>query len=277
MAIKNLLVGYNGLPASEAALAGALLMRNYFDAHLTGLYAHGGSTVAAHLKPWMPAHVRDAVLELEKTSTREVEAKFRAGCGDAPAENVHWIESEAKVHGAAAAYARFFDLTVLGLHEMAEGFDRTHLEIHPDRVAFDSGRPVILFPAGFTGAVFDSKAVLAWDGGRAAARALGDAMGILETEQEVEIVSVGRAPLRSALPGVDVKTLLERHGVSVTVTELPAAGRSVAEVLVEHCTQVKASLLVMGAYEHTPLREDLFGGVTHDIAQRAKIPVLMSH
>ena len=92
MAITNLLVGYDGLPVSEAALARALLMRDYFDAHLT----------------------------------------------------------------------------VPGLHEMAEGFDRTHPEIRPDRVAFDHGRPVIVFTEGITGAVIGSKAVLAWDGGRGA-------------------------------------------------------------------------------------------------------------
>jgi nucleotide-binding universal stress UspA family protein len=33
----------------------------------------------------------------------------------------------------------------------------------------------------------------------------------------------------------------------------------------------------MGAYEHSPLREGLIGGVTHDIALRASLPVLMSH
>ena len=33
----------------------------------------------------------------------------------------------------------------------------------------------------------------------------------------------------------------------------------------------------MGAYEHSPLREGLFGGVTQDISLGAEIPVLMSH
>lgn len=59
--------------------------------------------------------------------------------------------------------------------------------------------------------------------------------------------------------------------------ELPRKRRSIADVLVAHCEEAGASLLVMGAYEHSPLRENLIGGVTHDIAMRASIPVLMSH
>ena len=48
MAIKNILVAYNGLPGSEAALSGAVLMQQYFDAHLTGLFAHGGLYFLGH-------------------------------------------------------------------------------------------------------------------------------------------------------------------------------------------------------------------------------------
>lgn len=36
-------------------------------------------------------------------------------------------------------------------------------------------------------------------------------------------------------------------------------------------------LVAIGAYERTPLREGLIEGVTHDIALRASILVLMSH
>lgn len=44
----------------------------------------------------------------------------------------------------------------------------------------------------------------------------------------------------------------------------------------KHCESTGAGLLVMGAYEHSSLREGLIGGVTHDIAIKASIPVLMS-
>lgn len=108
-------------------------------------------------------------------------------------------------------------------------------------------------------------------------RALADAMQILKTETEVEIVSVGRSPLAESTPSIDVGMVLARHDVNVTLTELPREKKPFADTLVDHCEKTGAGLLVMGAYEHSPLREGLIGGVTHDIALCAKLPVLMSH
>lgn len=278
MSIKNILVAYNGLPGSEAALSGAVLMQKYFDAHLTGLFAHGNPFLSRQVnRTWIPRKVQEAILEAADSPTSDIQQKFHEICTDVAQDKLHWIDSGGSVQRTVARYARLFDITVLGMHETSADHNMAHIEIHPDRVAFDSGRPVMTFPANYTGSVFDGRAVVAWDGGRAAARALADAMQILETESEVEIVSVGRSPLADALPGIDVGMVLDRHDVNVTLTELPREKRPIADTLVDHCEKTKASLLVMGAYEHSPLREGLLGGVTHDIALRAKLPVLMSH
>ena len=277
MSIKNILVAYNGLPGSGAALHGAIEMQQFYDAHLTGLFAHGGSQLSSQIKPWMPQKVRDAIMEVENQAAEDIARSFRETCAEVPEDKLHWIDSGGPVQQTVARYARLFDITVLGVHEIPQTPGQSHTEIFPDRVTFDSGRPVMIFPAGYRGSVFNKKAVVAWDGGRAAARALADAMQILETETSVEIVSVGRSPLKDSLPGINVQTVLARHDVPVTIAELPKGKKTIADTLVEYCEQTGAGLLVMGAYEHSPLREGLIGGVTHDIALRASLPVLMSH
>lgn len=278
MSIKNILVAYNGLPGSEAALSGAVLMQQFFDAHVTGLFAHGNPFLSRQInKAWMPKRVQEAIIEASDSPTADVQRKFAEACQAVPPEKLHWVDSGGSVQRTVARYARLFDVTVLGMHETDLDHSLKHIDIHPDRVAFDSGRPVMTFPANYEGSVFNGRAVVAWDGGRAAARALADAMHILETESEVEIVSVGRSPLSDSMPGIDVGMVLDRHDVNVTLTELPREKRSIADTLVDHCEKTGASLLVMGAYEHSPLREGILGGVTHDIALRAKLPVLMSH
>jgi nucleotide-binding universal stress UspA family protein len=278
MSIKNILVAYNGLPGSESALSGAVLMQQFFDAHVTGLFAHGNPFLSRQIsRAWMPRKVQDAIIEAADSPTAEIQQKFHEACKDVPQDKLHWIDSGGSVQRTVARYARLFDLTVLGMHEANVDANMSHIEIHPDRVAFDSGRPVMTFPANYEGKVFNGRAVVAWDGGRAAARALADAMQILENEAEVEIVSVGRSPLADSMPGIDVGMVLDRHDVNVTLTELPRTKQPIADTLVDHCEKTGASLLVMGAYEHSPLREGLIGGVTHDIALRAKLPVLMSH
>jgi nucleotide-binding universal stress UspA family protein len=277
MSIKNILVAYNGLPGSDAALTGAVLMQKFYGAHLTGLFAHGNPFLSRQMKPWMPRKIQEAVMEVADSPNSEVQEKFRAVCADVPEDKLHWIDSGGSVQRTVARYARLFDITVLGMHESSLEANMSHIEIYPDRVTFDSGRPVIVFPANHEGSVFGQRAVVAWDGGRAAARALADAMQILETEDEVEVVSVGRSPLEGSLPGIDVEKILARHDVKVKLTQLPRSKKPIADTLVDHCEATGASLLVMGAYEHSPLREGLIGGVTHDISLRARIPVLMSH
>ena len=133
--------------------------------------------------------------------------KFDGICAEVPADKLHWIDSGGPVQRTVRPYARLFDITVLGMHESSLEHSQSHIEIYPDRVTFDSGRPVIVFPVQITKAAFSARnAVVAWDGGRAAARALADAMQILEAEDQVEMVSVGRSPLYGSLPGIDVKT-----------------------------------------------------------------------
>ena len=41
MAIKNILVAYNGTESSDCAVRLGLLMANKYDAHLTGVLTHG--------------------------------------------------------------------------------------------------------------------------------------------------------------------------------------------------------------------------------------------
>ena len=276
MSIKNILVAYNGLPGADAALQGAVMMQNHYDAHLTGLFAYGSSSLAGRIQPWMPQKVQDALLDVDTQSHQNIRDKFAEICGDIPADKKHWIENKGPVQRTLAAYARLYDITVLGMHETGD-YGQEHIEIHPDRVTLESGRPVISFPAGYPPKLTGRHVIVAWDGGRAAARALSDAMQILKHDDTIEIVSVGRLPLAQTLPDFDVTQFFERHDLHVTLTELPRDKRTIADTLVDHCQATGAGLLVMGAYEHSPLREGLIGGVTQDISTRAKIPVLMSH
>ncbi|MBE0412465.1 universal stress protein [Yoonia sp.] len=277
MAIKNILVAYNGLPGSDAALHGAVAMQRHYGTHLTGLFAHGGSKLSSQFKPWMPQKVQDAIMQVADEAHTELRGKFDQICAAVPDQKRHWVDSGGPVQPTITAYARLYDITILGMHETATAYGQSHIEIYPDRITYDSGRPVIIFPSSYRKPHFGKKTVVAWDGGRAASRALADATRFLEKDDPVEIVSVGRSPFSGSLPGIDAGQILQRHDLNVTLTELPRDRRSIADTLVDHCQQTNADLLVMGAYEHSPLREGLFGGVTRDIGMRANIPVLMSH
>jgi nucleotide-binding universal stress UspA family protein len=173
-----------------------------------------------------------------------------------------------------AECARGYDLTVIG--SRAAEIGREHFSARPDVVALRSGRPVILVPRDYepSGAPLGRRVLVAWDGKRAAARALGDAMHLLERGAEVTVLTVGEEPRRR--PGDDVVDLLGHHGITARRLVRPAS-RGIASTILGACDEIKADLLVMGAYEHSKFTEDLLGGVTQDILERASLPALMSH
>src|SRR3546814_20637012 len=76
-------------------------------------------------------------------------------------------------------------------------------------------------------------------------------------------------------PGVDrAARYLAQHGVSAEVRTVVAGSRNVGEVLLEQVADVRADLLLMGAYSHRRLRALLLGGVTRHVVAHAPCPVL---
>ena len=274
MAIKNLLVAYNGSNTSDAALHNAMLMQRKYDAHVTGLLVQGEPHMIGRGLPWMPESIRNSIATAAAEAADRLKARFGGATSGAPADRIHWIDSRGESNATVAEYGRLFDLTILGAYE--EMGAKEHLELHPDRIALISGRPVLVFPAGHLAKEIVEHAVLAWDGSRAAARAMNDAMQILETKALVTIVTVGKARPEASPPGIDVETALARHGVRTERVTLKE-GRSIARTILDHCAECGAGLLVMGAYEHSKFREDFLGGVTHTVLREAQLPVFLSH
>ncbi len=276
MAIKNILVAYNGSESSDAALEAALLMQAKYDAHLTGLLAHRSAESRLREETWVPDALRDTLDTLEAEHDGQIRARFDAACqGRVPDDQRHWIDIRGDADRTVADYAMLFDITLVGRRDAIEGPKRFNL--HPDRIAVASGRPVLVVPRSFRAEAIHQDAVLAWDGQRAATRALMDAMQILETKRLVRVVTVDTAGTGTPLAGIDVGTALGRHGVEVEMVRVPSAKGGVAETLLDYCKGVDAGLLVMGAYQSSMFREELFGGVTKDVLAKSPIPVLLSH
>lgn len=186
-----------------------------------------------------------------------------------------FLEIKGEEGYSLADAARGYDLVVMGKRMAQAG--REHFTVRPDVVAQRSGRPLILVPNEYDSARFNRHVVIGWDGMRAAARAIGDAMPILERADEVTLLTVGDESRLPRLAGDDIVTLLGHHGVRATRRVEPSPRGSTGQALLSICGEMGADLLVMGAYEHRKFTEELLGGVTEDIFADANLPVLMSH
>lgn len=172
--------------------------------------------------------------------------------------------------------ALYVDLVVVG--EKTRAHSKLMSAI-VDGAVFDAQRPLLLLPEGDKPAIKVKTVLLAWNSRTESGRAAREAMDLLTNAESVHVVLVDPDTSYHANggePGADVATFLARHGVSVTVDQLPSGGRPVEDVLKSHALEIGADLIVMGAYGHSRLRQRVFGGVTQSMLEGAPVPVFIA-
>lgn len=272
MTIKNILVSYNGSETANTALKAALVMAHRTQAHLTGILAHGLPAMLYAYGGQVPQSAMDQLEDADKAHRKKVKAAFYAQCANAPAARVHFLDVYGEADETLMEVALGYDLVVLGPVDSKSGFP--HMDAHPDVIARNSGKPVLMVPKGYDATDFTENMLLAWDGKRAAARALNDALCLLQPEAALTVLTIG-APERAEAKAKPAMQQLQRHGYAPKLITRKA--RKIAKAILAATKDEGAGMLVMGAYEHAKLAEDLFGGVTNTVLKKTKIPVLLSH
>ena len=183
-----------------------------------------------------------------------------------------------EVANALATHARYADLAILGQIDPDDPVAGPRYL--PEEVVLGSGRPALVIPYIGAGASLGQRVVVAWDASREAARAVNDALPLLERAEAVSVVTINprQAPFgHGEEPGADIGLHLARHGIKVDVRRVEAPDLDVANALLSELASQSADLLVMGAYGHSRLREFVLGGTTRTILAEMTVPVLMSH
>ncbi len=170
--------------------------------------------------------------------------------------------------------AQRYDLILLGQHT----FFHFETQQQPDDtlhiVLKQSPRPVVAVPATLPeGRVV----VVAYDGSLHAARALHmlQVLG-LEGPQEVHVVCVDPDQELADRCVERAVAFLHSHHI-VAQAHARATAAAPAHVLLEHVHQVQASLLVMGAYGRSTLREFFGGSVTRTMLRESPVPLFLYH
>ena len=275
MAIKNILVAYSGTESSKSAVKLARLMMEKYDAHLTGALTYAPSEVSTALRPYASSELKDVISTSEKAQRDSIHAEFFDVLGLPEGKKVHWVESGGDVDHSLMEMARTYDIILVGQYDGTR--ENRNLVPHADVIALNSGRPVMVVPVDLPDNVLNDIAVLAWDGGKSAARAMSDAMDIMASKSEITVISVGEGTAEAVKRLDEVTSHLATHGIVAQAEIVPRTQRSVGKLLLETASKQGAGLLIMGAYEHAKFFEDLWGGATNSAVNTAKIPVLMSH
>ena len=149
-----------------------------------------------------------------------------------------------------------------------------------ERVLVGAGRPLLVLPRGSEHVLDLDQVVVGWNGGKEAARAVFDAIPLLQSAKSVHVVCVdakNEERVTPDEPGRRIVATLQRHKIKCEAKTMEGGGESAGKALLKHAQEINAGLIVMGAYGHSRLREFVFGGATRHVLDDMTRPVLMSH
>lgn len=232
------------------------------------MVAEGGAAVAAIFEA-----EREKALERANAALSVFEAEAnRAGL-------THSKRAIGALPGEAAAIvgtvARLYDLAIVSQPEFErDTFDNSLAE----EIMLQSAGPVLFVPYTFKGKFHARRIGICWDGSRLAARAVRDAMPLLEQSEAITIITINEAGNVPADASAQQLTrYLSRLGVPTKIDRLTAEKANIQSTILSLAADESLDLLVMGGFGHSRLRETMFGGVTREMLESMTVPTLMSH
>jgi enolase len=184
---------------------------------------------------------------------------------------VRWLEHVGDITSSLIAEVKDAALIVIAQPHNLDSADALHAAI------FNTRRPVLFVPSAHPlPPSLGENMVIAWKPRTQARKAIIQALPWLKAAKRVTIVSISEA---GGTPNCDeVVHLLDEHGISADVRRVSARPNEyIAVRLLSEAEAINADSLVMGAFRFGQIYEWVFGGVTHEVLNRTRLPVFMMH
>ena len=256
----------------------AATVAGHFGAHLTGVaFVYQPVMPLAEIGAAVPQRLIDEELAEARQRAQSAADRFRFEVrGEDISTSLRQIEaSPDSAPRKFAELARSFDMAIVGQvnDDKDDGIDGLIAEA----ALFESGRPTLVVPYIQSKSFKLDRVAIAWDGSRAAARAIADALPMLGRAGKVHLLSIyGENTERENFESKHMLDHLKRQGVQVAAKSMPMAV-DVTSTLLNFMADDGTDLLVMGGYGHSRLREFILGGATRGILGSMTAPTFMSH
>ncbi len=276
MALKSLLVHLPSKVLAPNTLDAATNLASKHGAHLTGLHLMLDFPPYGDLSI-VPADVWNAYKKPQREEAAAIKDMFEKAVA---AKNIpaDWRSFEVYFDNAVEfinTQALSYDLLIVG----KTNTDAAGSTMPPERLILEGGRPVLVVPDAPYPSI-GTRIMIAWNNSRESARAVFEAMPLLEAASMVKVLAVnpdGRNDVKDLVSGQVLAETLKRHGVKASAAETFTEEASVGELLLSRIADEGCDLLVMGCYGHSRLREMVFGGVTRHVMAHATVPLFMTH
>ena len=278
MAIQDILLPLVGEPstAAVAAIDKCTAMARNIGARVT---AAASVEILVRPKVMISADLDNTAEAARVRSVSDAEALLKAvevasARLGVPVEQRLYRLPAADITANLARIARLKDLSIVPVKPHDDQSEKI-----VERLIFESGRPVMMCPEEFASelAVPFDDVVIAWDHSAPAARAVADALPMLQAAANVRIITAtdNKAPAELE-SGAALVSHLAEHGIKAAFETVKIDGSSIGKVFERYVEANRIDLLVMGAYRHSRLNEIVWGGATKTVIGRPPCWVMMS-
>ena len=282
MTYRSLLVHLDLDRRGDARIAYALRLAREFGCHLVGAAPTGMVPLTAEVSVETAtslAEYAEAAWAALRQHAETAGNRFGAACQKAGLHSYETISEHADKAQSLVRLSHCSDIVVLSQADPEEPAFSQARDLVAD-IVLHNARPTLVLPFAGQFDTIASRALVAWDDSREAARAVADALPLLRLADRVQVVTWSDS--------TDVEDLawrkrqnalqhwLEWQGVSAE-THIQRTEIGLTDAMLSHAADFGADLIVMGAYGHARWTERMLGGATRGMLASMTTPVLMSH
>lgn len=275
--MKTILVSLANLEHIDETLEAAIYIARQNDGHVIGYYPIPGASLIVYASPGADLPIDESLKHLYQKHLPDVKTKFEERMKRSGVK-YEWREDqrfESQLTKAILEHGREADIIIMA--HAAPGSKTASDEIaFIANMVLGAGRPVLIVPPSKAEAFKADKIAIGWNASREASRAAFDSLPFLENAEEVILAWINPKSKAGKLPGTELAAALARHNVSVTVKGISNRSRT-SKAMINMVKEHDIDLLVIGAYGHSRIREQILGGVTEHILKNLPCPVLLAN
>lgn len=270
MSLKHLMVHLDESPRTAARLALAVSLARKYQARLIGVFGQLAQSQSVGVVASWPTPEYAAAAHASK-------AEFDQAAAGLPHVEWHDINrgSEAELVRRVTEQARHVDLVIMGQYnEHAKSAVPADLV---EEIVLNAGRPVLILPYAGSFPEVGRRPLVAWSDVREAARALNDALPLMEGCEKATVMSFAPNAEEARSACDHVVGHLASHGIRAEAEVNVVTDIGIMDMLLNASSDLGTDLLVMGAHGHIGLPFMSRGAGTRYILRHMTVPVLMSN
>ncbi|WP_138933471.1 universal stress protein [Roseovarius arcticus] len=279
MAIKTIVVGLMTAEDAEWLVPAACAVANTYGSHLIGVHPVEANLPYVSVDGMVSDLSGPMFYDWQIEETAAIKATFDrlTRVEDFVAE---WRTQDVRTTDAASfltGIARNADLVMIGQPDTGE--NRRNETALYENVIRQSGRPVLMVPRGHVIESIGQHFLFGWSDTDEAARAVHDAMTLAKPDAQVDILYVGHDSQDSAAgPSArrDLAAAIDRHRIKTELITSSADAEGIAATLLRHAFERGCDTVVTGAFGHSRTYDFVIGAVTHELMEKATLPVLLA-